>query len=238
MPGPDALRIALLAYRGNPHSGGQGVYVHHLSRELHHLGHHVEVFSGPPYPDLAPGVPLVRVPSLDLYRSDDPFRTPRPSEFRCPVDVLEFGLMCTAGFPEPLTFSLRAARRLRRAAGDFDIVHDNQCLGYGIARHRPRRPARRGHDPPSRSPSTANSTWPTPELVPSARAATLVRLRDHAEAGGRAGCRASSPSRSRRRATSSRTWAPAPSSWRSSRSGSTPAASVPYPTSPGCPGES
>ncbi len=131
--GDDPLRVALLAYRGNPYSGGQGVYVHHLSREVHALGHHVEVLSGPPYPQLAPGVPLVRVPSLDLYRAEDPFRTPRLSEFRTPVDALEFGLMCTAAFPEPLTFSLRARRILRRRAREFDVVHDNQCLGYGIA---------------------------------------------------------------------------------------------------------
>ncbi|MDQ6798934.1 MAG: glycosyltransferase family 4 protein [Actinomycetota bacterium] len=135
MPGPapdEPLRVALLAYRGNPFSGGQGVYVHHLSRELTALGHHVEVWSGPPYPPLDPGIPLVRVPSLDLYRSPDPFRTPALREFRDVVDVAEFALMCSAGFPEPLTFSLRAWRGLRRRRDDFDLVHDNQCLGYGI----------------------------------------------------------------------------------------------------------
>jgi glycosyltransferase involved in cell wall biosynthesis len=128
----EPLRIALLAYRGNPHSGGQGVYVRHLSRELVALGHHVEVLSGPPYPNVAPEVPLVEVPSLDLYRPTDPFRTPARAEFRNFVDVAEFALMCTAGFPEPLTFSLRARRVLRGRRGDFDLVHDNQCLGYGI----------------------------------------------------------------------------------------------------------
>jgi MMP alpha-(1->4)-mannosyltransferase len=129
---PEPLRIALLAYRGNPHSGGQGVYVRHLSRELVALGHRVEVWSGPPYPNLAPDVRLVRVPSLDLYRPEDPFRTPARSEFRDLVDVAEFAVMCTAGFPEPLTFSLRAWRALRGRRDDFDVVHDNQCLGYGI----------------------------------------------------------------------------------------------------------
>jgi glycosyltransferase involved in cell wall biosynthesis len=129
---PEPLRIALLAYRGNPHSGGQGVYVHYLSRELVALGHHVEVFSGPPYPRLAPGVPVVEVPSLDLYRPDDPFRTPALQEFRDLIDVGEFAIMCGAGFPEPLTFSLRARRVLRSRRADFDVVHDNQCLGYGI----------------------------------------------------------------------------------------------------------
>ncbi|HET6692855.1 MAG TPA: glycosyltransferase family 4 protein, partial [Pedococcus sp.] len=126
------MRIALLSYRSKPHCGGQGVYVRHLSRELVALGHDVEVFSGQPYPELDPGVRLTKLPSLDLYREPDPFRTPRPSEIRDAVDVLEVATMYAAGFPEPLTFSLRAARLLRRRLTDFDVVHDNQTLGYGM----------------------------------------------------------------------------------------------------------
>ena len=126
------LRIALLSYRSKPHSGGQGVYVRALSRELTDLGHGVTVFSGQPYPELDDGVPLTRVPSLDLYREPDPFRTPRASEFRDRIDVREWATMCTAGFPEPLTFSLRAARLLLPRAAEFDVVHDNQCLGSGL----------------------------------------------------------------------------------------------------------
>ena len=126
------MRIALLSYRSKAHCGGQGVYVRHLSRELVALGHHVEVLSGQPYPELDPGVVLTKLPSLDLYREPAPFRTPRISEFRDAIDVLEFATTSTAGFPEPLTFSLRAARALRRRSGDFDVVHDNQTLGYGM----------------------------------------------------------------------------------------------------------
>jgi glycosyltransferase involved in cell wall biosynthesis len=129
-----SLRIALLSYRSQPHSGGQGVYVRALSRELTELGHRVEVFSGQPYPELDAGVPLTRLPSLDLYREPDPFRTPRLSEYRDWIDVAEWLTMCTAGFPEPLTFSLRAARHLLPRAGAFDVVHDNQSLGRGLLR--------------------------------------------------------------------------------------------------------
>lgn len=127
-----SLRIALLTYRGNPHSGGQGVYVRYLSKALADLGHEVTVLSGQPYPDLHEGVELWPLPSLDLYRSDDPFRVPGRQEFRDAIDVLEFSTMCLAGFPEPLTFTLRAARTLRGARGRFDVVHDNQSLGYGL----------------------------------------------------------------------------------------------------------
>ena len=126
------LRIALLSYRSKPHSGGQGVYVRHLSRELAARGHHVEVFSGQPYPDLDEGPVLRKVPSLDLYRDDDPFRTPRRGELRDWTDALEVAMMWGGAFPEPLTFSVRALRALRARPGDFDIVHDNQGLGYGM----------------------------------------------------------------------------------------------------------
>lgn len=126
------MRIALLSYRSKPHCGGQGVYVRHLSRELVRLGHQVEVFSGQPYPDLDAGVTLTKVPSLDLYREPDPFRVPRPREFRDLVDVEEFLTMCVSGFPEPKTFGTRVARLLRDRAGDFDVVHDNQVLAYGM----------------------------------------------------------------------------------------------------------
>src|SRR6478609_6391671 len=126
------MRIALLSYRSKAHVGGQGVYLRHLSRELVALGHSVEVLSGQPYPELDPGVRLTKVPSLDLYREPDPFRVPRLREFRDRIDVEEFLTMCAAGFPEPKTFSKRAARLLRVRRHDFDIVHDNQVLGYGM----------------------------------------------------------------------------------------------------------
>jgi glycosyltransferase involved in cell wall biosynthesis len=106
------------------------VYTRHISRALSRLGHHVEVFSGPPYPELDPCVGLTRLPSLDLYRPEAPFRPARRP--RSAVDLLELGTMCAGGFPEPLTFSLRAWAALRRRRAEFDVVHDNQCLAYGI----------------------------------------------------------------------------------------------------------
>ena len=138
----------MLSYRSKPHCGGQGVYIRHLSRELVRLGHEVEVFSGQPYPELDEGVRLTKVPSLDLYREPDPFRVPKLREFRDRIDVEEFLTMCTAGFPEPKTFSSRVARLLEERAGDFDIAHDNQVLGHRHARDRGLRPARGHHDPP------------------------------------------------------------------------------------------
>ena len=51
-----------------------------------------------------------------------------------PIDFYEFAAVCLGTFPEPLAFSLRAYRRIREIIKDyrFDIIHDNQCLGYGL----------------------------------------------------------------------------------------------------------
>jgi glycosyltransferase involved in cell wall biosynthesis len=142
MPGPvgagpdpgEPLRVAMLSYRSKPHCGGQGIYLRHVSRELAALGHHVEVFSGQPYPELEPGPVLRTVPSLDLYRDEDPFRTPGLREYRDWIDVLEVATMWTGAFPEPRTFGIRAVRALAGRVADFDVVHDNQVLATGMLR--------------------------------------------------------------------------------------------------------
>lgn len=133
------LRIGLLSYRGNPHCGGQGVYVRHLSHALTRLGHTVDVISGPPYPVLDNGLRLHRLPSLDLYNPEALFRTPSLRELSNPINMLEWIGISTMGFSEPLTFGLRAYQMLRSRRA-YDILHDNQCLSYGIwalARHIP-----------------------------------------------------------------------------------------------------
>jgi glycosyltransferase involved in cell wall biosynthesis len=136
-PSPGGRRVAFLIYRGNPRCGGQGVYTRHLTRELVALGHSVEVFAGPSWPELDDGVGFTPVRGLDLYRDPDPFRVPARSEFTSLPDVVEFATMCLAGFGEPLAYSLRIDKLLAARRADFDIVHDNQCLGTGIlALHR------------------------------------------------------------------------------------------------------
>jgi glycosyltransferase involved in cell wall biosynthesis len=134
------LRICLLSYRSNPHSGGQGGYVKNLSRALVQLGHRVDVVSGPQYPDLDPGVNLVKLASLDLYDPRSPFRIPAAGELKDPANLIEWLGVSTMGFPEPYTFGLRADRYLRQAGRRYDVVHDNQSLSYGIWRIKRRLP--------------------------------------------------------------------------------------------------
>jgi glycosyltransferase involved in cell wall biosynthesis len=126
------LRIALLAYRGKPHVGGQGVYVRHLAKALVDLGHHVEVLGGQPYPEVDARVQLVELPSLDIYNDHFPMRMPGLWELKDWTDFAEVTSFSIGQFPEPLAFSLRAWRHLRARRGEFDLVHDNQSLGYGL----------------------------------------------------------------------------------------------------------
>ena len=130
---PDApLKIAYLTYRGKPHVGGQGVYTRHLTKALADLGHTVEVFGGQPYPILDERITLTKLPSLDTFNDYFPGRFPGFWELKTREDLLEMAWFMTGVFPEPLAFSARAARELKPRAGEFDLVHDNQCLGYGI----------------------------------------------------------------------------------------------------------
>lgn len=126
------LKICMISYRSNPHCGGQGVYVRNLSRALTDLGHHVEVVAGPPDPLLDPDVKLSMLDCLNLYDPADMFRTPKPYELKDPINLIEWLSVSTQGYPEPFTFGLRAMKFLKHRLKDFDIIHDNQSLSYGV----------------------------------------------------------------------------------------------------------
>ena len=138
----EPLRVCLLTYRGNPRSGGQGIYIRLLSKELVAMGNQVDVWSGPPDPELQPGVGLVRVPSLDLWNENALLRFPRISELRDPINIAEWGRTMLGEFSEPRTFTQRVARTFERLNHElhYDIVHDNQSLGPGLLRLRERLP--------------------------------------------------------------------------------------------------
>ncbi|HTF33923.1 MAG TPA: glycosyltransferase family 4 protein [Myxococcota bacterium] len=136
------LRICFLAYRGNMHSGGQGVYLWHLSRELARRGHEVHVFVGPPYPDPMPFAKRrVELPNPQLWGKrfdpDPAALLPRPNPFRIfePLNFYELAATWFGFLPEPFAFSVRAFRALvatLREGARYDIVHDIQSLGYGL----------------------------------------------------------------------------------------------------------
>lgn len=112
--------------------GGQGVYLYYLSRELQRLGHEVDVVVGPPYPDIAPGIEEHRVENLNFFENQFPKKTP----FRVftPLNLYELAVTRVGMFPEMFAFSMRAYEKVRQllCRRRFDIIHDNQTLGYGM----------------------------------------------------------------------------------------------------------
>lgn len=140
----EPLRICLLSYRGNPRSGGQGIYVRLLSKELAAMGHEVDVWSGPPYPEIVTdsGVHLEKIPSLDLWNDEALFRTPSLAELKDPINRYEWIRTLLGGFVESRTFTKRVDRRLKRMGDSvpYDIFHDNQCLGMGLLEVQKRHP--------------------------------------------------------------------------------------------------
>ncbi len=126
------LRVAYLTYRGKPHVGGQGVYTRHLTKALADLGHTVEVFCGQPYPVLDDRITMHKLPSLDIFNDAYPGRMPAYWEIKTWPDFVETARYMTGQFSEPLAFSKRALRTLTPRVNDFDLVHDNQCLGWDI----------------------------------------------------------------------------------------------------------
>lgn len=130
------LNICLLTYRGNPFCGGQGVYVQYLAQELARLGHKVHVISGPPYPWTGDGVQLHKVDSRIFfgYPSSQILAQTPLKQLMSPLNFYEFFSSRMGVFPEIRAFSFRAYSRLRQLLHQepLDVIHDNQCLGYGF----------------------------------------------------------------------------------------------------------
>lgn len=126
------LKIAFLSYRSKPFSGGQGIYVKYLSKALYDLGHEIDVFSGPPYPDLDPKINLVKVPSLGLYEKKSKFYDVNPMMLLKPINLFEWLSVNSGGFPEPYTFGKRIKKILKQNLNKYDVIHDNQSLAYEL----------------------------------------------------------------------------------------------------------
>ena len=132
----DKLKICLLSYRGNPYCGGQGVYLQYLAEELGKLGHEVHVLVGPPYPVSVNGAKIHKVENHIYFgcsSADIVARTPIRDLIK-PLHFYEYASSRLGVFPEIKAFSFRAYFRLREILEreSFDIIHDNQCLGYGF----------------------------------------------------------------------------------------------------------
>jgi glycosyltransferase involved in cell wall biosynthesis len=136
------LRICFVAYRGNMRCGGQGIYLWFLARELARQGHEVDVYVGPPYPDPMPFAQgVTELPNQQYWAAwfsrDRGKLLPEGAPLRAlePLNFYEMGASYLGFLPEPFSFSVRAFRALSRAlrrGARWDVVHDVQCLGWGI----------------------------------------------------------------------------------------------------------
>ena len=135
------LRIAFVSYRGNMNCGGQGVYLWFLTRELARLGIEVDVFVGPPYPDPMPFAKSVQeLPNRQFWgrwysRDYAGIVGDSPRAALSPLNFYEMASSRLGFLPEPFAFSVRAFQALAsriRAGRAWDVVHDVQCLGFGL----------------------------------------------------------------------------------------------------------
>ena len=128
------LNIAILSYRSAPFGGGQGIYVHDISKALSLMGHQVDVISGPPYPNLDEKVNLIKLPGLNLFQTfifKDRLKIFIKKKNKRAIDFYEFFSTFFGGFPEMSTFGERAKEFLDKNL-HYDIVIDNQSISYGM----------------------------------------------------------------------------------------------------------
>ena len=126
------MKIGILSYRSHPYSGGQGIYVRHLSKALQKLGHEVTVLSGPPYPQLDTSIKLEKIPSLGLFEAEDRVKEFKLNFLFSPINLYEWLSVMTGGFPEPYTFGKRVLKHLKKSKKEFDVILDNQSLCYSL----------------------------------------------------------------------------------------------------------
>ena len=116
---PRPLRIAFVAYRGNMNSGGQGIYLWFLARELARQGHRIDVLVGPPHPDPMPFAERVEeLPNEQFWARwflrDRRAMLPKPDPLRvfAPLTFYELASSYLGFLPEPFAFRVRAFRTL------------------------------------------------------------------------------------------------------------------------------
>ncbi|MFT5888099.1 MAG: glycosyltransferase involved in cell wall biosynthesis [Zhongshania sp.] len=125
-----ALKVCLLGYRSAPFGGGQGIYLKYLSKALVEAGHAVDVISGQPYPHLDPRVKLIKMPGMNLYETG--LASIRPHHLSSLTNIMEWAGKLTGSFSEPFCFGRRVVKFLNKHGREYDIIHDNQCLSYGM----------------------------------------------------------------------------------------------------------
>ena len=131
------MKVCFLLHQGSMYSGGQGVYLSNVTRELAALGNEVHVIAGPPYPDVAAEVQVHKVRNYSVYRLLETgrffFFGRDPRSFFHLLNFYELATSRAGLFSVMAAFSFRAYKTLCDLSDQhrFDMVHDVQGLGYG-----------------------------------------------------------------------------------------------------------
>ena len=126
------LKIALLSYRSDPFSGGQGIYIKNISEALHNKGHEITIFSGNPLPEVNKAIKVVRIETPGFFETFDSLERLKifTSLEKNRLNFMDFFETFTGTFTEPVFFGERLVKNkyFQETVDEFDIFHDNQSI--------------------------------------------------------------------------------------------------------------
>ncbi len=127
-----SLKIALLSYRSDPFSGGQGIYIKNISEALHNRGHEITIFSGNPLPEVNKAIKVVRIETPGFFETFDSLERLKifTSLEKNRLNFMDFFETFTGTFTEPVFFGERLVKNkyFQETVDKFDIFHDNQSI--------------------------------------------------------------------------------------------------------------
>ena len=127
-----SLKIALLSYRSDPFSGGQGIYIKNISEALHNKGHEITIFSGNPLPEVNKAIKVVRIETPGFFQTFDSLERLKifTSLEKSRLNFMDFFETFTGTFTEPVFFGERLVKNkyFQETVDEFDIFHDNQSI--------------------------------------------------------------------------------------------------------------
>ena len=127
-----SLKIALLSYRSDPYSGGQGIYIKNLSEALHDRGHEITIFSGNPLPEVSKAIKVEKIDTPGFFETFDSLERLKifSSLEKNRLNFLDFFETFTGTFTEPVFFGERLVKNkfFQESVDEFDIFHDNQSI--------------------------------------------------------------------------------------------------------------
>ena len=127
-----SLKIALLSYRSDPFSGGQGIYIKNISEALHNKGHEITIFSGNPLPEVNKAIKVVRIETPGFFETFDSLERLKifTSLEKNRLNFMDFFETFTGTFTEPVFFGERLVKNkyFQETVDEFDIFHDNQSI--------------------------------------------------------------------------------------------------------------